>query len=82
LIENMIVSVPSKIIEPAHLPLHIQDQGQSDSLSSLKERVQQFEQRLINEVIEKNSSLRKAAEQLGIDHSTLVKKMQRWDKQK
>ncbi|MEK3725107.1 sigma 54-interacting transcriptional regulator [Paenibacillus sp. FSL H8-0034] len=80
LIENMIVSVPSTMIEPVHLPPHIRDQGQFDPFTSLKERVQQFERRLIHEVIEKNSSLRKAAEQLGIDHSTLLKKMQRWDK--
>ncbi|MCR8633688.1 sigma-54 interaction domain-containing protein [Paenibacillus radicis (ex Xue et al. 2023)] len=80
LIENMIVSVPAKMIEPVHLPLHIQDQSQSDSFFTLKVRVQQFERRIINEVVEKNSSLRKAAEQLGIDHSTLVKKLQRWEK--
>ncbi|MED3720326.1 helix-turn-helix domain-containing protein [Geobacillus stearothermophilus] len=30
------------------------------------------------ETLEAAPSLRKAAEQLGIDHSTLVKKLQRW----
>ncbi|WP_281254501.1 sigma 54-interacting transcriptional regulator [Paenibacillus rigui] len=83
LVENMIVSVPSTMIEPVHLPLHIQDQTRcDDSHSTLKERVSEFERRLIHEVVEKHNSLRKAAEQLGVDHSTLVKKMQRWEKEK
>lgn len=82
LIENMIVSVPSRVIEPAHLPPHIQDRSQPDAGVSLKERVQQFERRLIQEAIGNHQSIRKAAEQLGIDHSTLVKKLQRWEKEK
>ncbi|GGG13816.1 sigma-54 interaction domain-containing protein [Paenibacillus abyssi] len=82
LIENMLVSVPAHIIEPVHLPLHVHDRSYSESPSSLKEQVQQFEQRIISEVVEKYSSLRKAAEQLGVDHSTLVKKMQRWEQSK
>ncbi|MCS7459170.1 sigma 54-interacting transcriptional regulator [Paenibacillus doosanensis] len=79
LIENMIVSVPSNMIEPAHLPLHIHDQSRIDTASTLKEKVKQFERRMIGEALDKYGSLRKAAEHLGIDHSTLVKKLQRWD---
>ncbi|MFH5187362.1 helix-turn-helix domain-containing protein [Paenibacillus sp. TAB 01] len=37
---------------------------------------------MIQEAIGNHQSIRKAAEQLGIDHSTLVKKMQRWEKEK
>lgn len=80
-IESMIVSVPSRIVEPYHLPLHIHDQSSTNSSRPLKELVQQFERRIIKEAIEKHKSLRKTAKQLGIDHSTLVKKMQKWENQ-
>lgn len=78
LVENMVVSVPSQLIEPHDLPLHIYDQTAATFPLTLKERVEQFERRLIYEAIEKHSSLRKAAQQLGIDHSTLVKKLKKW----
>jgi transcriptional regulator with PAS, ATPase and Fis domain len=77
LMENLIVSVPFTVIEPSHLPPHLhrpcQDPGQS-----LKERVLEYEKRLVREAIEKHGSIRMAAQELGIDHSTLLKKMKRW----
>ncbi|MED1471787.1 helix-turn-helix domain-containing protein [Bacillus salipaludis] len=44
----------------------------------MKSRLEQLEKRIIYEAIANNSSLRQAAKSLGIDHSTLVKKLQRW----
>lgn len=79
LVENMIVSVPSQSIEPHDLPLHIYEQTNSGASLTLKQRVEQFEKRMISEAIQKHSSLRKAAEQLGVDHSTLVKKLKKWN---
>jgi PAS domain S-box-containing protein/TyrR family helix-turn-helix protein len=79
LMENMVVSVPSQFIEPHDLPLHIYDRTNSGTCLTLKQRVEQFEKRIIHEAIQKNPSLRKAAEQLGIDHSTLVKKLKKWN---
>jgi TyrR family helix-turn-helix protein len=79
LVENMIVSVPSQSIEPHDLPLHIYEQTNSGTSLTLKQRVEQFEKRIISEAIQKHSSLRKAAEQLGVDHSTLVKKLKKWN---
>ncbi|WP_026576732.1 helix-turn-helix domain-containing protein [Bacillus sp. UNC438CL73TsuS30] len=64
-------------IEPYHLPYQLQ-QMENGSSSNLKSRLEQLEKRIINEAIANNSSLRQAAKSLGIDHSTLVKKLQRW----
>jgi PAS domain S-box-containing protein len=80
LMENLVVSVPSQCIEPDDLPAHICNQSMITSSLTLKEKVERFEQRLVYEAVEKSPSLRKAAEQLGIDHSTLIKKLQRWKK--
>jgi PAS domain S-box-containing protein len=78
LIENMVVSIPAERIEPYHLPIHITEHSRENSHSSLKQRVEQFEQHVVHEALKKSPSLRKAAQDLGIDHSTLVKKLQRW----
>jgi transcriptional regulator with PAS, ATPase and Fis domain len=78
LIENMIVSVPSTLIEPHHLPQHIYDSSLPWSNTTLRQRVEEFEKRIIKEALDKNESLRKAAQVLGVDHSTLVKKMKKW----
>lgn len=78
LIENMIVSVPSERIEAHHLPFHIYNQNKEKQILSLKQRVLQFEKQLIKEVLNRTPSLRKAAQELGVDHTTLVKKIKRW----
>jgi PAS domain S-box-containing protein/TyrR family helix-turn-helix protein len=78
LVESMIVSVPSLTIEPEDLPPHISRQSTSDSPLSLKRRVEQFEKRIIMDALKKSPSLRKAANQLGVDHSTIVKKVKKW----
>ncbi|MGR6118272.1 TyrR/PhhR family helix-turn-helix DNA-binding protein [Aeribacillus composti] len=74
----MIVLVPSQLIELHHLPLHIHDQKNGEEALTLKQRVEKFEQRIVKDVIKKHPSLRIAAKELGIDHSTLVKKLKRW----
>ncbi|MGO0060653.1 sigma-54 interaction domain-containing protein [Brevibacillus fluminis] len=76
--ENLVVSIPSSLIEPYDLPPHIFDQEREEFRSfSLKERVEQFEHRIIQEAIGRHASIRQAALQLGVDHSTLLKKMKR-----
>lgn len=81
LVESMIVSVPSLKIEPDDLPPHI-SMGMMSSPASqpltLKQRVEKFEKKLVLDELKKQPSIRKTAEQLGIDHSTLVKKMKKW----
>ncbi len=76
--ENLIVSVPSLVIDLHHLPVHIHS-GQSVPHSlSLKEQVEQFEQQVVLNTIKTQPSIRQAAKALGINHSTLIKKLQRW----
>ncbi|MED1466919.1 sigma-54 interaction domain-containing protein [Bacillus salipaludis] len=77
IMENLVTSVLEQTIEPYHLPYQLQ-QMENGSSSNLKSRLEQLEKRIINEAIANNSSLRQAAKSLGIDHSTLVKKLQRW----
>jgi len=79
LIESMIVSVPSLTIEPVDLPLHFSIHSYIESAHTLKQRMEQFEKRIIIDALQKKPSIRKAAEYLGVDHSTLVKKIKRWN---
>ncbi|WP_337958000.1 sigma-54 interaction domain-containing protein [Guptibacillus sedimenti] len=79
MIENLVVSVPAISIEPHHLPVHITDSRIKGSEPlTLKERVENFEKRIIKDALQKHPSIRSAAKELGIDHSTLVKKMKKW----
>ena len=79
LIESMIVSVPSLTIEPVDLPLHFSIHSYIESAHTLKQRMEQFEKRIVIDALQKKPSIRKAAEYLGVDHSTLVKKIKRWN---
>ncbi|WP_231564565.1 sigma-54-dependent Fis family transcriptional regulator [Thermoactinomyces sp. Gus2-1] len=79
LMENLIVSVPSLVIELHHLPAHIQN-AQVNHPLTLKKRVERYEQQLVLATIKSQPSLRQAAKVLGIDHSTLIKKLQRWNR--
>ncbi|MCK6259346.1 sigma 54-interacting transcriptional regulator [Fictibacillus sp. KIGAM418] len=81
LVESMIVSVPSLTIEPVDLPPHFSIHGNSESVHTFKQRMGQFEKRVIMDALHKKPSIRKAAEYLGVDHSTLVKKMKKWDRE-
>ncbi|OMP66517.1 Fis family transcriptional regulator [Domibacillus epiphyticus] len=78
LVEGMLVSVPSLTIEPVDLPPHFNIQHSQESSPTLKQRVEQFEKRIVHDALHKKNTIRKAADYLGIDHSTLVKKMKRW----
>ncbi|MDM5338465.1 sigma 54-interacting transcriptional regulator [Fictibacillus enclensis] len=75
LVESMIVSVPSLTIEPVDLPPHFRIQNHPESILPLKQRVKLFEKRLIEDALQRKPSIRKAAAYLGVDHSTLVKKI-------
>ena len=75
--ENLVTSVLEPTIEPYHLPYQFQ-QIDNEPTSNLKSKLEQLEKRIVNESIANHSSLRQAAKSLGIDHTTLVKKLQRW----
>lgn len=83
LMESIVVSIPVNCIEISHLPPHIYNaykdaKPNTKSFSTLKNQVEQFEMQVIRDSIQENKSIRKAAEKLGVSHSTLVKKMKRW----
>ncbi|WAH37856.1 sigma-54 interaction domain-containing protein [Alicyclobacillus dauci] len=80
MMESLVVSVPSLVIAPHHLPLHVQTTKDTKRVLSLKRRLEQFEQEIVMEALNEYASFRKAAAALGVDHSTLVKKVQRWSK--
>lgn len=77
IMENLVTSVLEPTIEPYHLPYQFQ-QIDNEPISNLKSRLEHLEKRIVNEAIANHSSLRQAAKSLGIDHTTLVKKLQRW----
>lgn len=79
MVENLIISVPSTVIELDNLPVHISDTNVPGRDLSLKERVERFEKRIVLDAIKRSPSLRQAAKDLGVNHSTLVKKLQRWN---
>lgn len=74
LIENLIVSIPGDTIDCAQLPGHL---FQNDlAPSNLKQIVAKYEIQIIKETLSRYTSLRKAAKELGIHHTTLLKKKQ------
>jgi PAS domain S-box-containing protein len=78
IMENLVTSILEPTIEPYHLPYQLQDPS-SESTSNLKSKLEQLEKRIVKEAIANHSSLRQAAKSLGIDHTTLIKKLQRWN---
>ena len=50
----------------------------TDKYTSLKDAVKEFEKDIIVDAIQEHGSKRKAAVALGMDHSTLIKKCQRY----
>lgn len=78
LVENLIVSVPEDTIEPYHLPFRIAQVEKDSKDLTLKQKVQRYEKKLIQDALQKNQSIRQTAGHLGIHHTTLVKKLQNW----
>ena len=75
IIENIVVSIPSDYVETYHLPATMQTHDSSHETMTLKSAVSQYERKLIGEALQTTPSIRQAARKLGIDHSTLIKKM-------
>jgi PAS domain S-box-containing protein len=80
IMENVVTSVPDERIEPYHLPYRIQ-YSLHKPMSNLKKRMEQIEKQIVRDTLMNHSSLRQASKYLGIDHSTLIKKLKRWEEQ-
>jgi transcriptional regulator with PAS, ATPase and Fis domain len=82
IIERLVIMSEERQICSRNLPdyiLYTLKSGKGPlEIKPLKEAVARLENRLISEAIESCGSLRKAAERLGVDHSTLVKKQKKF----
>ncbi|MCQ4635795.1 sigma 54-interacting transcriptional regulator [Anaerovorax odorimutans] len=80
IIERMVVVNKTGVIDVALVSsvLNIKHTFTSADSFSLKGAVEDLEKRMILKAIEMNGSKRKAATALGVDHSTLIKKCQRY----
>jgi len=81
IIERLVIMSEERQIRSFNLPDYFLDYQKDKSLTEmkpLKEAVAQLEIKLISEAVKKYGSVRKAAEKLGVDHSTLVKKQKKF----
>lgn len=83
MIERLVVTSSSKDITSHDifvalgtqaLPVHLHNEGKG----TLKSMVGVYEHSIITRTVQEEGSLRKAAKTLGVDHSTLIKKLQRY----
>ena len=79
LTERLVVVANEPLINLEQLPLELIKQDDNSACHSLKSQVEALEQDLISKAIEKCVTTRAAANFLGIDQSTLVKKKKRWN---
>ncbi len=84
IIERVAIVTSKKVIDTSLLPSYIAgnyyEQKFSHKEQTLKQAVGHFEMGLIKSAVEKHGSIRKAAKELGVSHSTLVKKIQQYDR--
>ena len=81
LMERMVVTNATGTLsgKNVYLALGIAHHSTVADTNDLKQAVQAYEQRLILAAIDRYGSIRRAAQALGVDHSTLVKKLKRTD---
>jgi PAS domain S-box-containing protein len=84
-VERMVVTADAETLEPRHLPKSIYQAPQQEWLSlvasgpmNLPQARALMERQLIEQALAKTGNTRKAAKLLGITHSTVVRKAQRY----
>jgi transcriptional regulator with PAS, ATPase and Fis domain len=85
LIERLVVTADDGVLSVEHLPASITDENQNGDRSSrffktmnLKAAREALERNIIKEVVTRVGNTRKAAKIMGVDHSTVVRKAQRY----
>lgn len=81
IVERLVIMNEENRINLQNLPAHITGSYGNNEINEtkpLKKAVAQLERKMISEAVNKYGSIRKAAEKLGLDHSTLVKKLKKY----
>jgi transcriptional regulator with PAS, ATPase and Fis domain len=82
-IERLVILTPGDCITTRDLPTEIQNQFQSENagsdLLSLKEQLKQAEAKIISEAVKKHGNARRAAMYLGVNPSTICRKLSKKD---
>ncbi|TFG37227.1 MAG: PAS domain S-box protein, partial [Syntrophobacterales bacterium] len=81
--ERLIVVTPESIIFPHHLPLELCDKSRYESVSSgltLKQHLESVELSLMRNAVKRHGSARRAAQYLGVDSSTITRKLKKMKK--
>ncbi len=83
LIERMVVVTPGREITLENLPAELTEASQSTLLpryhqTSLRAAMDEFEKKIISQVLKEQGSTRKAARVLGVNQSTIVRKAKRY----
>ncbi|GAW93032.1 sigma 54-interacting transcriptional regulator [Calderihabitans maritimus] len=85
IVERLVVTTESSVIEPVHLPEYILNSGASSNnrvyvldLCPLQEATEELERQLISKAYERYGNTYKVAEVLKVNQSTVVRKMKKY----
>jgi len=85
IVERMVIMSDSEILEPEHLPHNVysqeSDEGsliQIKGLLSLAQARETVEKKLLSHALAIGGTTREAARLLGVDHSTVVRKLKKY----
>jgi PAS domain S-box-containing protein len=79
-VERLVLTVSDDLIHIKHLPENIKNKApnrRSPNNSNLKSAMEEYEKSLIVQVLESSSTLKEASEKLGIDPSTIGRKVKK-----
>ena len=85
IIERMVIMSDGEILEPGHLPHSVYSQESDDGsmiqvkgIMSLVQARETVEKKLLSHALEIKGTTREAARLLGVDHSTIVRKLKKY----
>lgn len=78
IVERLVIVCPGNLVEPCHLPDELRPAGEALHTSKpYKDALADFERRYWQQALHRYPSYREAGRHLGVDHSTIVKKISR-----